>query len=158
MKNHLISKKDLIKIDKIPRPLVFLSMAVDLLHHGHIRILNKASKYGSVVVGLMTDKALVAYKGKPFLNFTERKEIISALKNIKYIIPINSLDNIVDASELFKPEFFVHGTDWKKGKQGVLRKKMIKKVKSWKGKVIEIPYTKNISSSNIRNYFYKLFE
>ncbi len=158
MKNHLITKKDLLNIYKIPRPLVFLSMAVDLLHHGHIRILNKASKYGSVVVGLMTDKALLAYKGKPFLNFKERKEIISALKDINYIIPVKSLDNIVDVSELFKPEFFVHGTDWKRGKQGFLRKEMIKKVKSWKGKVIEIPYTKNISSSNIRNYFYKRFE
>ena len=158
MKDQVISKKDLIELDKIPRPLVFLSMAVDLLHHGHIRILNKASKYGSVVVGLMTDKALASYKGKPFLSYGERKEIISALKTVNYIIPIKSLDRIIEASELFKPEFFVHGTDWKKGKQGFLRKEMIKRVKIWKGKVIEIPYTKNISSSNIRNYFYKIYE
>ena len=158
MKNQVISKKDLTKLKTLSRPLVFAHMAVDLLHHGHIRILNKASKYGSEVVGLMTDKALEAYKGKPFLNYKERKEIISALKTVKYIIPIKSLDQVVEASELFKPEFFVHGTDWKRGKQGFLRKELIKKLKTWKGKVIELPYTKNISSSNIRNHFYKLFK
>ena len=91
--NKLISNKDLMHIKLLLRPLVFLPMAVDLLHHGHIRILNKASKYGSVVVGLMTDKALEAYKGKPFLNYKERIPLINISKSpliafIKFIYKI----------------------------------------------------------------------
>ena len=84
MKNQVISKKDLTKLKTLSRPLVFAHMAVDLLHHGHIRILNKASKYGTVVVGLMTDKGLISYKGKPFLNYKQRKEIISQIKAVNF--------------------------------------------------------------------------
>ena len=58
-------------------------MAVDFLHHSHVRIIKKANKYGSVVVGLMTDKGLQSYKGKPILNYKQRKEILSEIKNIK---------------------------------------------------------------------------
>ena len=74
--NKLISNKDLAHIKLLLRPLVFIPMAVDLLHHGHIRILNKASKYGTLVVGLMTDKGLISYKSRPILNYKQRKEII----------------------------------------------------------------------------------
>ena len=52
-------------------PIVFLPMAVDFLHHGHIRIIKKARKYGSVIVGLMTDSGLKSYKGLPVLNFRQ---------------------------------------------------------------------------------------
>ena len=45
-------------LKKIRRPLVFVPMAADLIHHGHINILLKAKKYGTVIVGLMTDKGI----------------------------------------------------------------------------------------------------
>ena len=47
--------------------LVFVPMAVDLFHHGHINILVKAKKYGTVIVGLMTDNGIKKYK-KDFIN------------------------------------------------------------------------------------------
>ena len=59
--DKLISNKDLAHIKLLLKPLVFIPMAIDLLHHGHVRILNKASKFGTLVVGLMTDKGL--FKG-----------------------------------------------------------------------------------------------
>ena len=145
----MISKKNLKNIKKIKRPIVFLPMAVDFLHHGHTRIIKKASKYGSVIVGLMTDSGLKSYKGKPILNFRQRKEIISQIKNIHYIIPLEGLI-YCQIAEKIKVDFFVHGNDWKKGPQKKERQKLINLIKKWRGKVIDIPYTKSISSTKIK--------
>ncbi len=145
----MISKKNLKNIKKIKRPIVFLPMAVDFLHHGHIRIIKKASRYGSIIVGLMTDSGLKSYKGDPVLNFRQRKEIISQIKNVDYIIPLNGLIYCKIAEKL-KVDFFVHGSDWKKGPQKKERQKLINLIKKWRGKVIDIPYTKSISSSKIK--------
>ena len=66
-------------------------MAADLIHHAHINIINKGKKYGSVIIGLMTDKGLESYKGKPIINYHNRKKIIEAIKNVDYVIPLNGL-------------------------------------------------------------------
>tara|TARA_B110000438_G_C15785584_1_gene638300 strand:+ start:562 stop:1035 length:474 start_codon:yes stop_codon:yes gene_type:complete len=154
MFNKIISQKELNYINLLPRPIVFVPMAVDLLHHGHIRLLDKASKYGTVIVGLMTDRGLESYKRTPFLNYQERKEIISSIKTVDHVIPLNGLVYL-EVADILKCNYFVHGTDWKKGPQSLTRKKLIIAVKEWGGKVIEIPYTKNISSTKIRNFFFK---
>ena len=69
----MISKKDYENIKLLLRPLVFVPMAADLLHHGHIRILKKSSKLGTLVVGLMTDKGLKSYKGNPLIKYNYRR-------------------------------------------------------------------------------------
>ena len=64
----------------INRPLVFVPMAADLFHHGHINILLKAKKYGSIIVGLMTDKGIKSYKKRdPIIKFNDRKKILDQL-------------------------------------------------------------------------------
>ena len=145
----IISLNDLRNINILPRPIVLVPMAADLLHHGHIRILKKSSHLGSVVVGLMTDKALKKYKGNPFLKFEYRKEILKEIKLISYIIPIHKL-NFVDISRVIKPDYFVHGTDWRRGVQKNVRKEIMTCIKEWQGKVIEFPYSKGISSTKLK--------
>ena len=145
----MISNKDYKNIIKLTRPIVLVPMAADLLHHGHIRILSKAKKLGTVIVGLITDKGLETYKGKPLLKYQFRKEIISQIKTVDYVIPLKGLV-YPEIAELIKVNYFVHGTDWRKGPQANTRKKMIIMIKKWGGKVVEIPYTKNISSSGIK--------
>lgn len=149
MVKKILSKKDFKKINQMKRPLVFVPMAADLLHHGHIRILKKSSKFGSVVVGLMTNTGLKKYKGPPVINYKQREEIISELKPVDYVIPINGL-LYVEIAKTLKPEYFVHGKDWRKGPQKKVRIKLIETMRKWKGKVIELPYTKGISSSNLK--------
>ena len=84
-------KKYISDIKKIKKPIILVPMAADLIHHAHINIINKGKKYGSVIIGLMTDKDLESYKGKPIINFHNRKKIIEALKNVDYVIPPKSL-------------------------------------------------------------------
>ena len=150
----LISSEDLIYIKLLLRPLVFIPMAVDLLHHGHIRILNKASKYGTLVVGLMTDTGLTKYKGKPILNYKQRKEIISEIKAVDYVIPLNGL-KYLEICNAIKPNYFVHGSDWKKGPQSTARYELIKNQNKWGGRVKEFESTKNITSTIIKRKIFK---
>jgi phosphoenolpyruvate phosphomutase len=152
--NKIISKKDFSNIKLLLKPLVFVPMAVDLLHQGHIRILNKSSKLGTVIVLLITDDGLRSYKGHPLIKYKYRKEIINALKQVDYVIPLNGL-LFIEICEIIRPEYFVHGTDWKRGPQSIVRKKLIKAMRAWSGKVVEFSYTNNISSAEIKKKILK---
>tara|TARA_Y100000590_G_scaffold464235_1_gene633189 strand:+ start:2492 stop:2929 length:438 start_codon:yes stop_codon:yes gene_type:complete len=137
-------------LKKLSRPIIFVPMAADFLHHGHINLLLKAKKYGKVVVGLMTDKGIKSYKKKkPLVTFRNRAKIIKQLKCVDYFIPINGLQ-YAKFAKFYKFEFFMHGDDWKKNVQSIERKKLKNEMKKWGGKVVEVNYTKNISSSLIK--------
>ena len=118
------------------------------LHHAHINIINEAKKYGNVIIGLMTDEAMINYKRVPLIKFENRYKVVSELKSVSSIIPLENL-NFSEIVNKHKIEFFVHGDDWKDGVQSEHRKKLIKTMKSWGGKVIDVAYTQGISSSNL---------
>lgn len=138
------------KFFQFPRPYVFVPMAIDFLHHGHINILIKAKKYGNVIVGLMTDSGIKSYKGqKPIISFKNRLKILDHINIVSYVLPLSGL-KYVNFAKKFRFDFFVHGSDWKKNVQSYQRKKLKKIMRTWGGKVIDIPYTANISSSKIK--------
>ena len=129
---------------------VYVGLSADILHEGHINILKKASKFGDVIVGLLTDKAIASYKSIPYLDFKRRKIIIQNIKYVKKVIPQKTLDYVPNLN-LIKPDFVVHGNDWKSGVQKKTRGRVVKTLKKWSGKLIEPQYTKNISSTIIKN-------
>jgi phosphoenolpyruvate phosphomutase / 2-hydroxyethylphosphonate cytidylyltransferase len=129
---------------------VYVGLSVDLIHEGHINILKTASKYGDVIVGLLTDDAIASYKNIPYLNFNRRKIVVQNIKYVKKVIPQNTLSYVPNLN-LIRPDFVVHGDDWKKGVQKQTRLDVIKTLKKWSGKLIEPKYTKNISSTLIKN-------
>ena len=131
---------------KIIRPTVFVPMCADIFHHGHMNILIKASKYGNVIVGLMTDKGAAKYKSKPMIKYKNRKLIFEYLDIVKLVLPLNGLEYTKIAKK-YKFNYFIHGSDWKNNNQSDERKRLISAMKLWKGKVIDAPYTKKISSS-----------
>jgi len=129
---------------------VYVGLAVDIIHEGHINILKTANSYGEVTVGLLTDEAIASYKNIPHLDYKRRKIIIQNIKYVKKVIPQNTLDYVPNLN-LIKPDFVVHGDDWKMGVQKKTRERVIKTLKKWSGKLIEPKYTKNISSTIIKN-------
>ena len=131
------------------KKIVYVGMAADIIHEGHINLLKKANQYGEVIVGLLTDKAISSYKGVPYLDFKRRRIIIQNIKYVKKIIPQETLDYVSNLNKI-KPNYVVHGDDWKKGVQKKTRNRVIKTLKKWSGKLIEPAYTKNISSSIIK--------
>jgi phosphoenolpyruvate phosphomutase len=130
--------------------LVYVGLAADILHKGHINIIELASTYGKVVVGLLTDSAIASYKKFPYLSYEQRYLVIKSMKHVHDVIPQNSLDYTANLN-LIQPRFVVHGDDWKRGVQKKTRQKVISTLKKWSGKLIEPQYTKNISSSLIKN-------
>ena len=141
---------------KLKRPHVFVPMSADIIHHGHINILKKSKKYGSLIVGLMTDKGIKSYKKKlPFMRYKDRKTILQSIKYVDLIIPIAGL-KYVEFAKKYKFNYFIHGDDWKKGPQSYQRSCLKKIMRTWNGKVIDLKYTKNISSSKLKNNFKKI--
>ena len=137
------------------KKIAYVPLAVDILHEGHINIIKTAKKYGYVIVGLLTDRAIAQYKELTILNFNEREVLVKNLSYVDEVIAQDSND-YEDILSQIKPDYFVHGDDWKFDNRKHIRKKVIKVLKKWNGKLIEPKYTKNISSSLIKNKILEL--
>lgn len=123
-------------------------MSADLIHPGHLNIINEARKYGEVIVGVLSDKAIASYKRLPFLNYEHRKIIVENIKAVSKVIPQETLDYVPNLKKI-KPDFVVHGDDWRTGIQKEVRKDVIDILKEWNGKLIEPKYTEGISSTKL---------
>ena len=132
------------------KKIVYVGLSADILHAGHINILKTASEYGNVIVGLLTDEAIASYKNIPYLDFKKRKVVVENIKYVNKVIPQDTLDYEKNLN-LIRPNYVVHGDDWKIGIQKKTRDRVIKTLKKWSGKLIEPKYTKNISSTEIKN-------
>ena len=128
---------------------VYVAFAADILHEGHINILKIASSYGYVIVGLLTDSAIAEYKKLPHLTYKQRKVVLKNIKYVDELVPQNTLDYTENLKKI-KPDFVVHGDDWKTGALKKTRERVISTLKKWSGKLIEPTYTKNISSKMIK--------
>ena len=125
------------------KKIVYVPLAADILHEGHLNILKIASAYGKVIVGLLTDAAIIKYKNLPFFDYDQRFKIVSNLKLVDDVVPQDSWDYKLILNSI-KPDFFVHGDDWKTGIQAKIRLEVLKELKKWNGKLIEPKYSKNI--------------
>ncbi len=129
---------------------VYVGMSADLVHPGHINILKEAAKLGDVVVGVLTDKAIASYKRLPFMSFEQRKEVVENIKGVSRVIAQDTLDYSNNLN-LIKPDIVVHGDDWREGVQIKTRQQVIDTLACWGGKLVEISYTKGISSTQLNN-------
>jgi len=127
---------------------VYIGMSADFIHVGHINLINNAIKYGNVTVGLLTDKAIASYKRIPLMPYEQRKKVINNVKGVNHVVQQKTLD-YTDNLRKYKPDYVIHGDDWKNGLQKETRRKVINVMKEWGGKLIEVKYTKGISSTKL---------
>lgn len=114
-----------------------VDMSATLIHHGHIRLLQKAKKHGFVVIALTTDKEIKLKKGyEPELTFSQRKEILQSIRYVDEIVPSPWL-----LTEKFlnkhKIDFLLHGHD--------------NSNEISKDRLMIVPRTKGISSTLLRS-------
>ena len=128
--------------------IVYIGMSADLIHQGHLNIIHEGLKLGEVIIGLLTDEAIAGYKRLPLIAFNERKLIVENLKGVAKVIPQNTLDYVPNLIEL-KPDFVVHGDDWKTGVQKEVRQRVIDTLAEWGGELVEPNYTEGISSTDL---------
>lgn len=134
---------------------VYIAMSADFIHHGHMNIIKEGNKYGEVIIGLLTDEAIATYKRLPLLSFEERKVIFENISGVSLVVPQKTLDyteNLLD----IKPDYVVHGDDWRVGVQSQIRQRVIDTLAQWHGQLIEVPYTKNVASSDLEFKYRKL--
>lgn len=129
---------------------VYVGMSADLIHPGHLNIIHEAAKLGDVCIGLLTDKAISSYKRLPYLSFEQRKIVVESIKGVKSVIAQETLDYRPNLKTL-KPDFVVHGDDWKEGVQRQTRQQVIDTLANWGGVLVEVAYTANISSTKLNN-------
>ncbi|XOV79318.1 MAG: phosphoenolpyruvate mutase [Aestuariibacter sp.] len=127
---------------------VYVGMSADLVHPGHLNILNKAQELGNVTVGLLTDEAIASYKRLPYMTFEQRAQVIENIKGVARVVPQTTLDYVPNL-EKYRPDFVVHGDDWREGVQKKTRQKVIDCLAQWNGELVEVPYTKGISSTQL---------
>ena len=129
---------------------IYVPMGADIIHEAHLNIIKKAQQYGDVIIGLFSDKAISEYKRLPLISYDQRYAMMEKIKGIKMIIKQDTWDYSENLKKI-KPDYLIHGDDWKIGIQKEMRKKVINMMKLWKGQVIEVPYSKNISNQTVKN-------
>jgi phosphoenolpyruvate phosphomutase / 2-hydroxyethylphosphonate cytidylyltransferase len=130
------------------RPSVYLGMSADLVHPGHLNVLRRAAELGDVTVGLLTDAAIASYKRLPHMNFEQRKIVIESIKGVSRVVPQETLDYVPNL-RTYRPDFVVHGDDWREGVQREVRQRVIDVLAEWGGKLVEVAYTEGISSTQL---------
>ncbi|MBR7153945.1 MAG: adenylyltransferase/cytidyltransferase family protein [Paludibacteraceae bacterium] len=111
---------------------VYVGMSADIIHPGHLNIIHEAAKLGRVTVGVLTDAAIASYKRLPYLDYDQRALIVSNLKGVDAVVPQTTLDYRPNLREL-KPDYVVHGDDWKTGVQQKTRQDIIDCIAEWGG-------------------------
>lgn len=119
---------------------VYLCMSTDVIHGGHINIIEKASALGELTVGVLSDKTVASFKRYPILPCIERTKIILALKGVHQVIVQDTMSYHKVLHDL-KPDIVVHGDDWLTSSQLPLREEAISILQSYGGQLIEFPYT-----------------
>lgn len=125
---------------------VYVGMSADLIHPGHLNIIDVARDLGEVTLGLLTDSAIASYKRLPYMSYEQRKVVAENIKGVKKVIAQETLDYVPNLRKL-KPHYVVHGDDWKSGAQRDIRQAVIDTLGEWGGQLVEPSYTPGISST-----------
>jgi len=127
---------------------VYVALSADFIHAGHVNVMQKAAELGDVVIGLLTDEAIASYKRLPHLNWEQRKVVVENMKGVVKVIPQRTLDYSENLLAI-KPNYVVHGDDWKSGVQRSIREKVLKELQAWGGELIEVSYSEGLSARTI---------
>lgn len=127
---------------------VYLGMIADIMHPGLINIINEGAKYGDVIIGLYTDKAIATHKRLPYLTYEQREIVVRSIHGVVDVVPQDDWSYVPNLVK-YKPDYIIHGDDWLEGPDKYIRDEVFKVMEAMGGKVIEIPYTKGITSSGL---------
>lgn len=125
---------------------VYLGLTGDIIHPGIINIIKVGATYGDVIVGLLTDRAIANHKRIPYLTYEQRKKVVENIKGVSKVVPQDEWSYLPNLEKI-KPDYIVHGDDWKNTSASKIRDDVFALMKRIGGQVIEIPYTKGIDSS-----------
>ena len=133
---------------------VYIGLTFDSIHPAHVKLIRKGLEFGKVKIGLLTDEAISSHKRLPYLNWESRKFLAENFQGVSSVVPQSDWDysnNILK----YKPDYFIHGDDWL-AEPTYLRENVLKALSTYGGKLIEIPHTKGLTSTDFANHNLKL--
>ena len=128
----------------------FLFLSASVYHSGHLRIIDRAASLGTLTVALLSDAGEDEFGIRPTVPFEERKRLLLTLKGISSVMEATSLECTEELLEL-KPDYVVHGDDWKIGRLAPVRAKTLETLATWGGELVEFPYTHDLYSTQLED-------
>ncbi len=130
------------RLKEIKARTVYMCFSTDIIHSGHIAIIRKAQRLGRLIVGVLSDEAVASYKRFPLVTFDDRKAMIENISGVWQVVEQKTLSYKSVLEEL-KPDYVVHGDDWREGFQKPVRDEVVSVLAAYGGKLVEYPYAKD---------------
>lgn len=128
------------KIRQVERRKVYMCFSTDMVHSGHIAIIKKAARLGKLIIGVLSDEAVISYKRFPLLPFAERRALFESISGVSRVVEQNTL-SYRENLQRYKPDYVVHGDDWVSGFQKPIREEVLSVLSGYGGILVEFPYS-----------------
>lgn len=127
---------------------VYTCFTTDVIHEGHLNIIQEAKKYGEIIVGVLSDEAMIKYNQFPTISFEERKQLMQSLPGVSRVVIQKDVmyDEII---KTYHPDYIIHGDNWNQGPLKIIRDNVEKSLKTYGGQIIDVPYTYNENVKHI---------
>lgn len=128
--------------------LVYTCFTTDVIHEGHINIINEAQKYGQVMVGVLSDEAMIKYNRFPTITFEERQNLVKSIPGVSQVVIQKDImyDEIINT---YHPDYVIHGDNWMEGPIKAIRENVKNLLSQYGGEIIDVPYTYNENVKHI---------
>ncbi|RKI43233.1 phosphoenolpyruvate mutase [bacterium D16-51] len=127
---------------------VYACFCTDIIHEGHLNIIKEAVKYGELIGGVLSDAAMIRYDRFPLITFEERKKLLEDIPEVSKVVVQTEVMYEKILREI-RPDYVIHGDNWKEGFLQEVRKNVVDTLKEWGGELIEVPYTHNERVHNV---------
>ena len=128
------------KLKETESRTVYMCFSTDIIHGGHIAIIKKAQRLGKLIIGVLSDEAVVSYKRLPLVPASERKVMFENIAGVYRVVDQSTL-SYKENLEKYHPDIVVHGDDWCAGFQKPIRDEVVSILASYGGKLVEYPYS-----------------
>lgn len=121
---------------------VYTCFCTDIIHEGHLNIINEARKYGEVTVGILSDNAMVRYNRFPSISLENRIDLVKNLDGVSDVVVQNKI-MYDEVFEKLNPDYIIHGDNWGAPSMQAIRNNILMLIEKYGGELIEVPYTSN---------------
>lgn len=128
------------KLKEVESRTVYMCFSSDVIHSGHIAIIKKAQQLGKLIIGVLSDEAIVSYKRFPLLPYSERKTMFENIAGVYSVVEQTTLSYVENLNK-YQPNYVVHGDDWTSGLQKPIRDEVTAVLATYGGKLVEFPYS-----------------
>ena len=121
---------------------IYTCFCTDVIHEGHLNIIKQAGQYGRVVVGALSDEALIRFNKFPTKSLEQRIAMYQQLEGVAQVVVQHSV-MYEDIFETIKPDYVIHGDNWREGSESAIRAHVAARMQEYGGQLIEVSYTYN---------------